>query len=630
VPANEEFHVSIRHKGLAAIAVAALAACGGGGGGGGSTTPVDTTDIASWRQRDAKPLMSVVAGPGIGPAWPYDSRLWQSSTRRVGVLPMWGAVQLANGREGIVLAPWGNAAEAESAVPPMRLVMFEQGSDGLMREATAGLVGNDITDGSGHVTVADFNGDGRDDFALPMYTETPVTVPPGVPTPRSVAYVSRPDGRYERLGLSADANGPHMDALRVNGQWQLFVPGGGYSLETLNWSGFFTWRWNGAGFTQLSLGGVGDPSWQAMASAALVRDFANDGNLWMVRSDSATGPGLAPGAAMTTRAWPIDAGGFTATSLSLPAPYFNGKAEYQSFESWLDPQSKTHNARIWSTDLNQDGRLAIVAGAQIWGRSQLLQKATLQLLVNQGGMNFVDQTEALKPEFRIDGEIDYSPRFVDIDGSGIDTILMGQGRWLGLGSDVLARSRHGSYILVNDGTGRLYAAMDAEFTVLGQQVLDFVNAQDGLFAEVRTQPSFMAYRRPDGKLNFLAQLMVGRRGTIDPGSQMFAFVNVPLGIDIATGIKRDLNVPTRNGSRNIRTFAGNDTIGRALADPDCRIDGGLGTNTVVYPGRRADWVITKTGSSVTVAPAAAGGGADTLTRVQQARFDDQTVDLTAL
>jgi hypothetical protein len=617
------------------LAAALLVACGGGGGGGGgdagSGASADPTDIASWRTRDAKPLMSIVSVGATGPAWPYDVRLWQSSTRRVGALPMWAALRLgADGREGIVLGTWGNSAEAEAAVPPMRMVIFEQGSDGLMREATARFVDNDMTDGVGHVAVADFNGDGRDDFALPMYTETPTTAPPGVPTPRSVAFVSRPDGRYERLNLSADANGPHMDALRVGGQWQLYVPGGGYSIETSSWSGLFTWRWNGAGFSQISLGGADNPSWQTLASAAIVRDFTGDGRLWMVRSDSATGPGLPAGAAMTTRAWPIDGGQFTAASLTLPDPYFDGKPEYSNFESWLDPQSKTHNFRLWSTDLNQDGRPDIVAEAMIWSGGRSLQKAMLQLLVNRGGMTFEDQTDVLKPEFRIDGELDASPRVIDLDGSGIDTIIFGQGRWLGLGSQVLDRSRHGSYILVNDGTGRLYGAMDAEFTALGQQVLDFVNAQPGLFAEGRTQPNFIAYRRPDGKVSFLAQLLAMRFGIIDPGSQMFAFVNVPLGIDITTGFKRDLTVPTRNGSRNIRTFAGNDTIHRALADPDCRIDGGLGVNTVVYPGRRADWVITKTAAGHAVAPAAGGGGTDRLTRIQRARFDDQTVDLGTL
>jgi hypothetical protein len=48
---------------------------------------------------------------------------------------------------------------------------------------------------------------------------------------------------------------------------------------------------------------------------------------------------------------------------------------------------------------------------------------------------------------------------------------------------------------------------------------------------------------------------------------------------------------------------------------------------VVYPGVRADWVIEWVGGKVTVRPVSGGGGTDGLTRVQRARFDDQTVDL---
>lgn len=621
-----------------ALGFASLLGSGGGGGGGGSgeetSAPVDETSIASWRTRDAKPLMSIVSVGATNAAWPFDPRLWRSSTRVVGVLPMVGVVRLPNGREGLVMGAWGNSAEAADAVPPMRLVIFEQGADGLMREATAAFVDDDMTDGSGLIKVVDFNGDGRDDFVLPMYTETPTTTTPPVPMPRSVAFVSRPDGRYDRIDMNSDLNGPLVDAAPVAGAWQLFTPNGGPSLESgaFSWAGTFTWRWNGSGFTKVPMGGAGDPAAQASASSVIVRPFTGNGELWMVRTDNDLGPGVPDGSNFdkVTRAWRVDANNqYVVPPVTLPAPYFNGKPEYQPFESWLDPKSKTHNATIWSTDLNQDGLPDLVAGAQLWGSTRGLQKAMLQLLVNKGGMTFEDQTDTLRPEFRIDGEIDMSARPVDLDGSGIDTLVMGQGRW-GIDGGAMPRTRHGSYLLVNDGTGRLYAAMDAEFAALGQQVLDFVSRQAGLSVDSRTQPNFFAYRRADGKLNFLAQMTAMRTGTIDPGSQLFAFVNVPLGIDITTGFKRDLTVATRNGSRNIRTFAGNDTIFRALADPDCRIDGGGGTNTVVYPGRRADWVLTRGSDGVVSVTPVAGGGTDRLTRIQRARFDDLTLELSAI
>ena len=109
----------------------------------------------------------------------------------------------------------------------------------------------------------------------------------------------------------------------------------------------------------------------------------------------------------------------------------------------------------------------------------------------------------------------------------------------------------------------------------------------------------------------------------------WGFVTLALNVNLATDFRRNITIDTRNGSKRIRTFAGDDTIKRALSDPDCTIDGGLGLNSVVYPGRRVDWNITKGIKPISVRPVA-GGATDTLTRVQRAVFDDEIVNLTAL
>jgi hypothetical protein len=594
---------------LGAAAAAALVAglvAGGCGGGGGGPNTVDPLDLRSWNTRDATPLMSM--------AMPT---LWQPSSRAVGVIPSWGAVRLgSDGREGIVLGAWGNIFPAAADVPPMRLVVFEQGADGRQAESTATWIDDAQTFGVGEVTVADVNGDGRDDVFMLAYNETPPTPAPGV------AFVSNGSGRFVRHELPVPLSAPRSTAHRLNGQWHVFSPASVFNAAQGRFETPY-WRWTGTQFVQ----GLLSPFGPANGSALVGGDFAGDGGFWLVRSDNNAGPGLTPGAPMTTRAWPLDVPTVTQTAapVTLPTPYFNGKAEYAGLSSWLDPDSKTHNAALWTTDLNQDGRLDIVAGAQVWAGGPLLQASALQLLLNQGGMLFTDETDALRPEFIQGSEAEMSMRFVDLDGSGIDTLIAGQHRW----PDNLAPEKHGSVILLNDGTGRLYAAMRDEFEVLARQVNAYVNAQAALFSDSRTRPRFMAYRTASGRLNFLAMLRAGPRGFVAPGSQQFAFVNLALELDVMAGFKRDLTLPTRNASRNIRTFAGNDTIHRALPDPDCRIDGGGGLNTAVYPGRRADWALTKSGSTLTVQPVA-GGGMDTLVRIQRLRFDDQTLDVSTL
>lgn len=604
----------------------ALAACSGGGSGGAGTT-VDNTDIASWRTRDAKPLMSMVTGSGAG--WPFDNRLWQSSSRTLGELPSWGAVRLGTAaREGIVVGAWGISQNVQASVPPMRMVIFEQGADGLMREATAAFVDSDMTDGVGKILVSDLNVDGRDDFVFTQYTETPTSVNPPSPLPLGMAFVASNSGRFLRFDLGPDLFYAGADLVTINGLPQLFIASGGYSLESATWTGAPTWRWNGAGFSKTFIGPTDPSSWYNSGDT-VVRDFTGNGDLWVVRTNNDRGPGLASNAPMLTRAWRINGSQFDTTPVAIAKAYFDDKPAYANTESWLDPKSKTDNGRMQAIDINQDGKLDLVLFGCIWSPAKQTQGTIMQLLVNRGAMAFEDVTDSWNPEYRRDALLVGDPHVSDIDGSGIESLLLFHGAWLSIGSSYYPRSRHGSYILVNDGTGRFYAAMDSEFTNLGAQVLDYVRAQ-GLRADNLTQPNFMAYRRPDGKLNFLASLMSGRVGILDPGSDQTAYVNVPLGIDITTGFKRDLTVATRNGSRNIRTFAGNDTVFRALNDPDCRIDGGLGTNTVVYPGKKADWVLAKAGDgSITISPVA-GSGTDTLKRIQKARFDDQTVDLTGL
>lgn len=103
-------------------------------------------------------------------------------------------------------------------------------------------------------------------------------------------------------------------------------------------------------------------------------------------------------------------------------------------------------------------------------------------------------------------------------------------------------------------------------------------------------PAFYPQRSPPGNINFVAAT---------PGANTTR-INLPLGVDIGTDFRRDWFIEPRSGSKNFSTFAGSDTTHRALGDPACRIDGGLGTNTVVYPGKRTDWVLTKSGSQVTV------------------------------
>jgi hypothetical protein len=308
----------------------------------------------------------------------------------------------------------------------------------------------------------------------------------------------------------------------------------------------------------------------------------------------------------------------------LPKPYFDDKPEYASIPSHRDPYAKTHTPRLFLTDLNQDGLPDVLANAMIWAdRQDGTARAMLQLYFNQGNMQFADVTDVLQPEVNVEATEDHAAQLRDVDASGIDTVF-----WAPFGPDTATRNdvRQGNYILVNDGTGRFYAAMHDEFYGMGSKVSSFLRTQNlgGYSPNTSITPQFVAYRTPAGTLNFVAIVRLSANGQ----PRRFAFVNVPLGINLATDFRRDISIPGRNGSRRIRTFAGNDTIARALADPDCAIDGGLGTDVVVYPGSMRDWSLQRQGSTVLISHKSDAGGTDRLTRVEIARFNDGDVPLT--
>jgi hypothetical protein len=403
----------------------------------------------------------------------------------------------------------------------------------------------------------------------------------------------------------------------LGGQKRILTRSFGGSAPGCNYTNYL-YTWTGSNFAVQDIGDTGNMSVSA-------GKYGNDGEDWIAIAGTSFGADLqswTPTSPMLNYVFRFN-GGIVKPGTPLPKPYFNDKPEYAGFQSGF--VSLSHMSRISTTDLNQDGRPDLIANTEIWSSGAGLQRTVLQLLVNQGNATFQDQTDALAPEYdKQSNYIDYSLRLVDLDGSGIASILMVNAP----GNNPSLTKPSGNFLLVNDGTGRLYAALGtAEFAGMAAKVTAYTQTQVGNNRFVSTWvPGFLPYRTPNGLLNYVA-IVPTTNTTNPPGFAGYSFVNIPLQINLATDFRRNLTIPTRNGSRNIRTFAGNDAIHRAVSDPDAKIDGGLGVNTAVYPGPRSAWTITRAGASFTVRPSAGAGGTDTLTRIQKAQFDDQTVEL---
>ncbi len=106
------------------------------------------------------------------------------------------------------------------------------------------------------------------------------------------------------------------------------------------------------------------------------------------------------------------------------------------------------------------------------------------------------------------------------------------------------------------------------------------------------------------------------------------FVNIPVQLDIAKQFTQPMVVKDRNGSRLIRTFAGDDTIYSGNSGGYATIDGGLGVNTVVYSGPISNYSASSNSNGTwAIADDVGKDGTDTLTRIQRLQFADTLVRL---
>ena len=571
-------------------------------------------DIRSWATADVSSILSLAG------EWAPSDKVG-NGVQFIG--PYYTAVRLgAEQRQGIALGGWvfnGSFTSTLTDNDPVQAGLFAQQADGTLLESSRALLGETGTKGVGSVIAGDFNGDGRQDVFYSAHNESPFYFQ------HSVAYMSQPDGSLRRVDVPDTVMNHSAQLYRVNGQDKVIANSFGGSGNNGNGPGAVNlYAWNGTNFTITRLAGA---SMMTVAAGA----FTADEREWVVTGEQSSGPGVAFSATLPPLHYSYRiSNNLTLRNLllsppgDLPKPYFNDKPEYAAFESFRDGQgSKTHTIRMLTSDLNQDGLLDAVAVSTIWAdRIDGFQRTALQLLFNTGEMRFTDVTDALPTEFNQESVPDRDTNLRDVDGSGIATAFTASNVQATGTNDA---GRQGNYILVNDGTGRLHVAMHDEFRAMASQVTTFLRSRTsaGYGPNTSITPQFIAYQTPEGTLNFAAVVRLFAQGQ----PRRFGVVNVPLGINLTTDFRRDLAIPGRNGSRRIRTFAGNNTIARALMDPDCTIDGGLGTNVVVYPGSMRDWSLQRQGATVLISHRSGTGGTDRLTRIQVARFNDGDVPL---
>jgi hypothetical protein len=315
-------------------------------------------------------------------------------------------------------------------------------------------------------------------------------------------------------------------------------------------------------------------------------------------------------------------------------PYFDTPV-YAGFGS--DPNGRQSSFRIWTDDLNHDGMLDILVEGEIWNSSRGFLKTILQMFQNFWNYKFKDVTDAQFPEYDKDCVAPEDvPQVRDIDGSGINSYLVAD-------FSFDATERACQNVIVNDGAGNLLPALYQTLRTYGQQANAWLTGggqgwsqvvippYTGYAIDTTSAPMIRAYRTPNGLLNFVAVVQAVHSSDPDGFSALTSiFVNLPLQLDMTKQYARPIAVTNRNGSHLIRTFAGDDTIYSGNNNGHSTVDGGLGTNTVVYSGPSSNYSITHNADgSWKVEDHVGKDGTDTLIRIQHLQFTDKVLTLSA-
>jgi hypothetical protein len=506
------------------------------------------------------------------------------------------------------------------------MALFEQDANGNMHLATSKYIGNDLTNGAGSVVVADFNQDGQDDIFLATHNESPL-----VPYPSTV-YLSNKAGTFDKFALSDSVCAHDATLFEYNGKPAVLA-------STYNGDGTPMYQYINGSFLETKAQ-VGQQT-NASGCSAAVADFNMDGQLDVALSDNNYGPGF--GYQSTN---PIRIGIYKLTDLqnNTGAPelfltqYFNDKPQYKDIVSMNGP-GQTHAYRIWTDDFNQDGLPDLISGGSLWSATMPDQwYNVLQMLQNTSSnkvMSFADKTATLSPYPLRSFEVDYSMQMLDIDGSGIKGYFMAGSTTPGTLNEqgLLDDTLQNNYIMLNDGTGKLHVYYHDEFLSLSQQIERYYGVNNHLYG---SEKRFISYLTPDKHINFL-MVSPGQEQVNGKSVLTETFINVPTDLNPTADFKQNIEVLDRNQSKNIRTWAGNDTIYSINANVSINanspsilttIDGGQGLDTSVYNTASSAFTLSKVqGLDKFKLTSATAGIQDILTNVERLKFTDKSVAL---
>ena len=524
-------------------------------------------------------------------------------------------VKLADGSYGLVFTSWGYfgwGADSNTPSNPLKMSIFALTQDEIgLFKTNATLLPGPVNDGSHSIITADFNGDGVDDIVLMGHNESPFVATP------SVAYMSKTSGGFEKVILPGKVMAHDAQVVFINGVPTIitatFTPGDinpTYQYLQGKWVESISEN----RFTGMSvvIGDFGKSNQYEMIVGDVVKNYNPETNMFDWRIESYKYDPLNPDK-------PLEI-------VQTITPYLSTLPQYKDFVSFAPPPGATHTYRIWSDDLNHDGYMDVLAGESMWSQLNVNYPTALQLLINSGDGTFKDFTATLNPDMPLStDELSYNPTFLDVDRSGINSYMFGGGSFVGAG-------RQSNYLLLNDGTGRLYVALHDQFAIANEDIRILMSKEPPGYG-IGDFIKFIAVPNKDGSIDYVAEVPTA---ILDGSSWItsYTYINVPIHYNQTTDFTTDVSIASRNGSKLMRTWAGNDTVYDKSAGLDAKIDGGLGYNTAVYSGTMSQYQIKNNSDGTITVSSLAGQNvpvvSDTLKNFQTLKFLDQKIDYFAI
>lgn len=583
--------------------------------------------------------------------------------------------------------------QIEPKVPyPTPIFLFSTSSNGVTVLDPVKVLGINETAGTSTPRIVDINNDGRNDFMYfgfnehpfyPTISQTSIQQSDGsfkqttIPGPRVSSHNSdggdfNGDGYIDFVLSSYMTDGTFFDKnLYLNIDGPDGFKGGLLTLYLNDKTGNFSPY--ALRYTKPAIEGWTLPDYFGGGAASAFADFDNDGKAEIVMVDAAPNT-EAPKDPKWQRGDSFILSNITfgereawSNIAKLPTPYLEDKAEFASLPFFSGDQH-SHDIKVMPFDVNNDGLMDILISSINWSPTTQFCAGVMQVLLNQGGLKFIDVTDSSLYNYFLGKPSAHDPVLMDVNFDGFVDIIMPDGPGQMNAQAESIDKTWANHILINAGNGKFVQAAWNELHELTMSERNLTPPGIGL-GGIQDQ-KMTPYMLPDGRLGFLAfqgaqvndeqgyiyfdfranQVLSTGPSGMDPVSkgapgysEYYYLTQYPEVVEAINahkyenGLEHYLKVGKANGyfafapNAQIHGSEGNDLIMAregneiivATAGADT-IDGGAGRDVIKFAGNMASYAISVAGASYKIV------GVDTTItakNVEQLQFSDQLLDL---